>query len=59
MSDFQSEASEHDVISGVIQLYIDGARSGRGDDMRPAFHDDATIFGYAGASLLAGSIEKL
>ena len=32
---------------------------GKGDDMKPAFHEDATIFGYAGADLFAGPIQRL
>jgi len=50
---------DHDAIAGVIQRYIDGARSGKGDDMKPAFHREATIFGYAGADLFAGPIQAL
>lgn len=46
-------------IEKTIQYYIDGARSGRGDDMKPAFHEDATIFGYIGSDLFAGPIQKL
>ena len=33
------------LIKTTIQHYIDGAKSGKGDDMKPAFHEDATIFG--------------
>ncbi len=51
--------SDRDVISTVVQHYIDGAKSGRGDDMKPAFHEDATIFGYVGADLFAGPIQNL
>ena len=51
--------SEYDVIADVVQHYIDGAKSGKGDDMKPAFHEDATIFGYAGADLFAGPIQRL
>ncbi len=51
--------SEHEAIAEVVQHYIDGANSGRGDDMKPAFHKDATIFGYNGADLLAGPIQQL
>jgi len=54
-----ANASEHDEIAKVVQHYIDGAKSGKGNDMKPAFHDDATIFGYVGADLLAGPIQKL
>ncbi len=51
--------SDRDAITSVVEHYIAGARSGRGDDMKPAFHEDATIFGYVGADLLAGPIQLL
>ena len=51
--------NEHNVITGVVQHYIDGAKSGKGDDMKPAFHEDATIFGYVGDDLFAGPIQRL
>ncbi len=51
--------SEHEAIAEVVQHYIDGAKSGRGDDMKPAFHEDATIFGYSVAELFAGPIHQL
>ena len=59
MSNAATNVSEHDVIAKVVQRYIDGAKSGRGDDMKPAFHKDATIFGYVGADLFAGPIQQL
>jgi len=59
MSNAPANVSEYDAIARVIHRYIDGARSGRGDDMKPAFHKDATIFGYVGADLLAGPIQQL
>ena len=59
MSTAPSTVSEHEVIAWVLQHYIDGGKSGKGDDMKPAFHEDATIFGYAGADLFAGPIQKL
>ena len=59
MSNAATNGSEYDVIAEVVQRYIDGATSGRGDDMKPAFHKDATIFGYVGADLLAGPIQQL
>lgn len=46
-------------IRSVVQHYIDGARSGKGDEMKPAFHNDATIFGFIGDDLFAGPIQKL
>lgn len=51
--------SEYDAITRTVQHYINGGRSGRGADMKPAFHPDATIFGYVGADLFAGPIQQL
>jgi len=59
MSNTPTNVREYDVIAEVVQHYVDGAKSGRGDDMRPAFHNDATIFGYMGADLVAGPIQLL
>jgi hypothetical protein len=44
---------DHEAIKRTIQPYIDGAISGRGEDMKPAFHEGATIFGYVGDELFA------
>ena len=44
---------EKEQIKKVLQHYINGAKSGKGDDMRPSFHDDATIFGYIGSDLFS------
>ena len=59
MSTTTTNLSEYDAIAKVVQHYIDGAKSGRGDDMKPAFHDYATIFGYVGSDLFAGPIQQL
>ena len=59
MSNAPTNVSEHGAIAKAVQHYIDGAKSGSGDDMKPAFHKDATIFGYAGADLFAGPIQQL
>ena len=59
MSNAPTNVSEYDLIAKVVQHYIDGAKSGNGDDMKPAFHKDATIFGYGGAGLFAGPIQQL
>ena len=59
MTNVTTETNEHEAIAKTIEYYIDGARSGKGDDMKPAFHDDATIFGYAGPDLFAGPIQLL
>ena len=55
----QPNLSEFDAISRTIQAYIEGGKSGRSEDMKPAFHEGATIFGYIGPDLLAGPIQHL
>jgi hypothetical protein len=59
MSNTSTNVNEYDAIEKIIQPYINGAKSGKGEDMKPAFHQDATIFGYAGPDLLAGPIQLL
>ena len=52
-------SQEEDLIKKTLKHYIDGAKSGKDDDMKPAFHSDATIFGYIGDDLFSGPIQKL
>ena len=59
MNDMPTDVRQHDAIAKTVQHYIDGARSGKGDEMKPAFHNDATIYGYAGADLFGGPIQQL
>ncbi len=59
MNTAPTTVSDRDAITTIVQHYIDGAKSGRGDDMKPAFHEDATVFGYVGADLFAGPIQNL
>lgn len=51
--------SEYDAITKTVQHYINGGKTGRSDEMKLAFHPDATIFGYAGPELFAGPIQML
>ena len=59
MSATGSYVNDVDEITKVMQAYIDGARTGKGAAMKPAFHDDATIFGYVGPDLFSGAIQGL
>ena len=54
MSTTTTKVNEYDAIARVVQHYIHGAKSGKSDDMKTAFHEDATIFGYVGSDLFAG-----
>lgn len=51
--------NDHDAIKNTVQIYVNGGISGKGADMKPAFHKDATIFGYIGPDLFAGPIQGL
>lgn len=59
MTNAPALADERAAITKTIQTYIDGGISGRGDDMKPAFHDGATIYGYIGPDLFGGPIQGL
>jgi len=54
-----AQTTEEEAIAKTIQIYVDGGISGKGDDMKPAFHKDATISGYIGTDLLSGPIQQL
>ena len=51
--------SDYDAIAKTVQTYVDAGKSGRGADMKSAFHEGATIFGYVGDELFAGPIQQL
>ena len=51
--------TEYDAIVKTMQYYIDGSQAGNSELMRPGFHPDATIVGYAGDNLLFGPIQQL
>ena len=59
MTNAPAIADERAAITRTIQTYIDGGISGSGDDMKPAFHDGATIYGYIGPDLFGGPIQGL
>jgi hypothetical protein len=46
---------EYDKIVQIMQMYIDGCKQGRSELMRPAFHTNASFFGYAGGQLAVGT----
>jgi len=48
-------SSQHDEILKTLQLYIDSSRQGKSELMRPAFHPQASFFGYAGDQLAVGT----
>jgi hypothetical protein len=59
MTNAPAQATDEAAIRKTIQIYIDGGIAGSGEKMRPAFHDDATIYGYIGDDLFGGPIQQL
>ncbi len=59
MGEVLVHAKDYKAITETLRHYIDGAVTGKGDDMKPAFHEAATVFGYVGQDLFAGPIENL
>ena len=60
MGSAMSDFTDYDAITEAIQAaYIDGAKTGRGADMQPAFHEDAIVFGFVDGSKFAGPIKTL
>jgi hypothetical protein len=47
--------AEYDAIVNTVQMYIDGSKQGKSGLMHPAFHPDASFFGYAGEQLAIGT----
>jgi hypothetical protein len=59
MTNAPATATDETAIRRTIQTYIDGGITGSGDAMKPAFHEDATIYGYIGDGLFGGPIQQL
>lgn len=59
MSTVASAVSERDAIAATIRQYVSGGVSGRAEDMKPAFHAGATIYGYIGPNLFGGPVQQL
>jgi hypothetical protein len=59
MSNTTNNLGKYEAIADTIQQYVNGGKSGRSEDMKPAFHANATIHGYLGPDLIAGPIQIL
>ena len=55
----KTAVQDYDDIVNAIQPYLDGAKAGEGDLMKPAFHADATVFGYLGDAVVSGPIKLI
>jgi Putative lumazine-binding len=59
MTNAPALADERTAITKTLKTYLDGGISGKGNDMKPAFHQNATIHGYIGEDLFGGPIQLL
>lgn len=50
---------EYNAIVEVLSKYLDGNATGSGAAMKPAFHEQATIFGLNGQDVFGPEIQKL
>ncbi len=48
-------SSEYDAIVATVEKYIEGSKQGKSEVMRPAFHPNASFFGFAGEQLAIGT----
>jgi len=55
----RQEASQHQAINEVIQRYIEGGKQGKSAIMKPAFHEQATMYFVASGNIHGGSIQGL
>ena len=53
-------SNDYNAINNLLTShYLKGAISGKGIEMKPTFHNDATWYGYVGQDLIAGPIQTL
>jgi len=55
-----TDINDYEAITKLVTShYLKGAISGKGSEMKPSFHKDATWFGYVGPDLVAGPVQTL
>lgn len=54
-----SYLTDYDAIISTLQYYIEGSRAGKSELMRPGFHPDAQLVGYALGNFLFGPVQIL
>lgn len=55
----QTTLTDNDQIKEVINKYVQGVISGNVEIMKPAFHQEATMYGFLPTGLVGGSIQNL
>ena len=55
-----SDLDDYKAITNLLTIhYLKGAISGKGSEMKPSFHNEATWYGYVGPDLISGPIQSL
>ncbi len=57
MTTATKDSKAHAAITTLMQRYIDGGVSGRVEDERPLFAENATIVGHLGPDFISGPIQ--
>jgi hypothetical protein len=50
---------DYDAVVAAVTHYVNGGRTGNSSEMRKAFAEQASFFGYVGPDLVAGPIQLL
>ena len=53
------KVSDYEAVMAVIEKYTEGCKVGRSEIMKPAFTDNALMYGYLNGEYYNGSIEAL
>ncbi|WP_018616470.1 nuclear transport factor 2 family protein [Segetibacter koreensis] len=51
--------ADYDAIINTMQYYIEGSKAGKSELMRPGFHSEASLVGYAMGNFLFGPVQIL
>lgn len=55
----RTKISDYDEIIKTIEKYVKGCKSGNSADMKPAFTENALMYGYLNGTYYNGSIDAL
>ena len=53
------KVSDYEEVIRVVSKYTEGCKAGKSDIMKPAFTENALMYGYLNGQLFDGSIDAL
>jgi len=51
--------SDHNAVVEIVQIYIEAGITGNAEQMKTAFYEDATMYGFVGPDFFGGPIQVL